>query len=150
MMRDRIVRLIGIFAEPEIRILDPLHMGVGLARRIEMEIGVGMPGEEIARIAPKEIQVGVAGRLRNVDEMSSGIQPICGSKNSAMTCACRPSRQGDRAVRRLARALKHCPTSSRAGILLARQAAVKTSENPPQSVRSRWQHAAEFQAVTGG
>ena len=61
-MRDGIIRVVGILAEPEIRILNPLHMGVGLAGRIEMKIGVDMPGEEVARIAPEEIEIGVTGR----------------------------------------------------------------------------------------
>jgi hypothetical protein len=51
-MRDGIVGFVGVFAEPEIRILDPLHVGVGLAGRVEVEIGIRVPGEEVARIAP--------------------------------------------------------------------------------------------------
>src|ERR1700683_5626916 len=61
MMRHRIVRVVGVFAEPEVWILDPLDMGVGLARRIKMKIRIDMPGKEITRIAPKEIQVGITG-----------------------------------------------------------------------------------------
>src|SRR5476651_2662289 len=62
MMRNGIVGIVGIFAEPEVWILDPLDMGVGLAGRVEMEIGIHMPGEEVARIAPEEIEVGITAR----------------------------------------------------------------------------------------
>ena len=59
MMRDRLVGVVGVLAEPEVGILYPLDMGVGLAGRVKMEIGIDVPGEKIARIASKEIQVGV-------------------------------------------------------------------------------------------
>lgn len=63
-MRNGIVGFVGILAEPEIGILNPLDMGIGFSRRVEVEIGVNMPGEEIAGITSEEVEVGITGRFQ--------------------------------------------------------------------------------------
>ena len=63
MVRNGIARVLRVFAEPERRILDPLHMLVRLLRHGKVKVGVDMPREKITGIAPKEIGVGVARHL---------------------------------------------------------------------------------------
>lgn len=61
MVGDGVVGFVGVFAEPEVGVLDPLDVGVGFAGGVEVEVGVDVPGEEVAGIAAEEVEVGVAG-----------------------------------------------------------------------------------------